>query len=94
MRNVPVDVAGAYLGVSGSTIRNALKGMRAPFGAALRGEKGNYIPCIPGPALVKFRNEGAAISKWSELQEMMDLSMKKAVSELLYEVRRIEAMKT
>lgn len=93
MRSVPVEVAAAYIGVSPATIRNSLKQFRAPFGCALRNDA-HYVYNIPGPALVRYRNEGVPGPMWHHLRDVIKDSVNECIGEAIYELDRIRSMKT
>lgn len=82
MDNVSCEVAGKYLGLSGTTIRQALREGRVPFGVAVRSDGGHFRYAIPGPALVKFKQEGISIVPWLELRTMVRNVMIEALQEV------------
>lgn len=55
--NVPVEVAGRYIGWGHTAVRYALQQGRAPFGIAAQGENVWYYNISPG-ALVRYKREG------------------------------------
>lgn len=57
MPNVPPEIAGAYLGKSPQHIRVCLQYKRFPIGYAYFTKRWTY--CIPGPALVRYKQTGA-----------------------------------
>lgn len=70
-RNVPVEVAAAYIGWTPQAIRWALKEGRAPFGTAVQGNSSWTFHISPG-ALMKYQNgDLPAVPSIRELQTMM-----------------------
>ena len=89
MRNVPPRVAGDYLGVSESTIRMSIREFRAPFGCAFRGDGHGWVYSIPGPALVRYKQEGVTTPAWHELRDMIRHEVMTAVREGIRELDAI-----
>lgn len=71
--NVPVNVAGKYLGTNGQYIRRGLIAQRLPFGTAVDvGGKGRYTYQISPGALFNWKH-GISIREWiKENKEMLE----------------------
>lgn len=69
--DVPVDIAGLYLGKNAQYIRRGLIAQRFPFGSAVDvGGKGKYTYQISPGALVNWKN-GTSIKNWIEEHKEM-----------------------
>lgn len=70
-RNVPVEVAARYLGMSTTTIKNALQQERAPFGFASQNpEKGSFTYQISPDRLIRYQSGELPMYRINEIMEM------------------------
>ena len=69
-RNVPVDMAARYLGMSTATLYEALQDERAPFGFAVHKEKQWTYQISPG-LLVRYQNGELPFYKLNEVTKLM-----------------------
>lgn len=65
--NVPIEIAGRYIGWGHSAVRYALREGRAPFGFAAEGENTWYYNVSPG-LLVKYKRGELPAYRMEDLQ--------------------------
>lgn len=71
-RNVPVEVAARYLGMSSTTIKYALQEGRAPFGFASQNpEKGSYTYQISPERLIRYQSGELPMYRLNEVMGIM-----------------------
>lgn len=89
-QNVPVDVAAKFLGSSPTTIKNALKEGRAPFGfAAKNPEKNAYTYHISPERLIRYHTGELPMYNINEIMQFAAAGIEdllKAKTELLDKV--------
>ena len=86
--NVPVDLAAKYIGWSSPTLYRALQECRAPFGFAVRSNKGWAYNISPG-LLVKYKQGDLPTYRLREVQELAAEGIERILDTKLEKLRAL-----
>lgn len=90
MNTVPVRMAGLYIGVSDSTIANALKQERAPFGFAVQNpDTGTWTYNISPGLLVAYKRGTLPTYRLKEVIDLAAEGVERVVDAKLKSVQKI-----